>query len=301
MNLSVEKRIEQQAQRLGFIAAGITHAAPPPFLENFHSWIKNRLHGDMAWLEKGAQARSDPSQVLKGCKAIVSLAYPYSVVKPITPEGFSTARFTEGLSEDYHRRLRRLAAPIMRIIQEAYPGAKNRVCIDSAPLLERAYGQMAGIGFIGKNNMLIVPGHGSFCYLVEILTTAPLAPGLKRPIQEGCGDCEKCLEACPTGALKAPFLLDSRKCLSYLTIESKSPIAPYMAQKMNRSFFGCDVCQEACPFNKEVSLTRLCLPSVYSILEMGEEDFRRQFGKTTFWRPGLEKLKSNILAAMPSE
>ena len=255
----------------------------------------------MDWLERGVTARADPSRLLKGCKSIICLAYPYSTQKPATPDGFTTARFTEGLTEDYHSRLKRLASPIVNIIQKAFPESKSRVCVDSAPLLERPYALKAGIGFIGKNNMLIVPGHGSFCYLVEVLTTAPLEAGTEKAVHEGCGDCDQCLKACPTGALSAPFLLDSRHCLSYLTIESRNPLPPSAGQKMNRCFFGCDACQEACPRNRDITQTRVCLPSIQEILKMEEQEFRSRFQKTVFWRTGVEKLKSNILAAMGME
>ncbi len=283
---------------MGFVAVGVAQALPPPYLEEFYSWLKRGFHGEMSWMATQAQARSDPSRVLKGCKAVVCLAYPYTPSKPRTPDGLSAARFTEGLARDYHFRLKELAAPLVELIKQAFPESKSRVCVDSTPLLERGYAQKAGLGFIGKNNMLIVPGYGSFCYLAEILTTAPLAPTGSGPPEDECGECSLCLEACPTGALVSPFLLDARICLSFITVESKLNTPVSLGKKMGGCFFGCDACQEACPHNNMGGDTsRPSLPSAKEMLEMDQEHFSRVFRHTSFWRTGLEKLKSNIMAA----
>jgi epoxyqueuosine reductase len=152
------------------------------------------------------------------------------------------------------------------------------------------------VGFIGKNNMLIVPGYGSYVYLAEILTTAYLEfiPAAAVPTQ--CASCRRCIDACPTGALERAFCLDASQCLSYLTIESKKPVNERQAQKMGGCFFGCDRCQEVCPFNCEDEERVVALPSTPEWLWMSEEAFELQFGRSTLARAGLARLKENILA-----
>ena len=195
--------------------------------------------------------------------------------------------------DDYHLRMRRLGKRLSTLVYELFPGSLTRVCIDSAPILERSFAAASGICFIGKNNMLIVPGYGSYCYLVEILTTASFPIHAFKGHESECGSCTRCIDSCPTGALKAPFYLDVSRCLSYLTIESKGDIDREAAGKMGNTFFGCDVCQEACPFNgKERGI--VTLPSTGDILAMSESEFKRTFGRTAFERAGLEKLKRNI-------
>ena len=182
------------------------------------------------------------------------------------------------------------------MIEKEYPGSKTRICVDSAPILERSFACSAGIGFIGKNNMLIIPDYGSFFFLAEILTTASIDFPPAEPMKNRCGSCTLCVDACPTGALEKAFSLDASKCLSYLTIETKGEVPREVGQKMGDCFFGCDQCQEACPFNEGKSSTEISLLGTDEILLMKEADFKEKFGRTAIARAGLEKLKSNIRA-----
>ncbi|MDY6951722.1 MAG: tRNA epoxyqueuosine(34) reductase QueG, partial [Thermodesulfobacteriota bacterium] len=281
---------------MGFVAVGFSRPKKPLFFREFCSWVNAGKHGEMAWLEKYQDLREDPTGLLAGCQTVISLAYPYSAKKPITSDGFTAARYTEPRKGDYHDRLKGLARRLAQRLSEWYPGSKTRVCVDSAPILERSFAYASGIGFIGKNNMLIVPGYGSYIFLVEILTTAVLALSQHPPMKNQCGSCSRCLELCPTGALEGPFSLDASKCLSYLTIEYGGAVDRQTGRKMSPCFFGCDVCQEACPFNEGGSLTDLSLPSTEEILSMGAEDFERGFGHTAFARAGLAKVQGNIRA-----
>lgn len=286
--------IRSEALRLGFIAAGITRAEKPPFYDHFKNWVSAGRHAEMSWLERSVQLRRDPQAVLQGCRTVIALAYPYSQAKPATPDGLTAARFSEPQVRDYHYRLRRLGHDLTAKITAAYPKSRTRVCVDSAPLLERSYAFAAGIGFIGKNNMLIVPGYGSYLFLMEILTTADLAAWPAEPMETQCGACNRCVAACPTGALERPFCVNAAKCLSYLTIEHSSMPDPDTGSKMGDCFFGCDACQEACPFNRGRPARRLALPAAVEILKMTPAEFKAAFGKTAFYRAGLEKTKRNI-------
>jgi len=250
----------------------------------------------MDWLKSHLGLRENPGRLLEGCQTVITLAYPYSSRKPCTPDGFAAARYTEPRKIDYHERLRKLAKTLTGIIVEWYPGARTRICLDSAPILERSFAYASGIGFIGKNNMLIVPGYGSYIFLVEVLTTAPVPFSRTQPMENRCGSCARCVDACPTGALESPFSLDASRCLSYLTIEYRGALGGETGEKMGRCFYGCDVCQEVCPLNGAVLPEDPLLPSTDEILAMSERDFMEQLGKTAFARGGLGKIKENIRA-----
>jgi epoxyqueuosine reductase len=285
------------AKSLGFIAVGFSRPQRPAHFDAFLTQLAERKHGDMAWLERNLDVRADSSKLLKGCQTIISLAYPYPNTRHETEDGYWVARYADPSMEDYHFRLRKLGEDLSGLIQKAYPGSRARVCVDSSPILEKSIAWQSGLGFIGKNTLLVIPGYGSYLFLVEILTTAPLQCPIVEPMPDQCGACSLCREACPTGALEKPYQLDASKCLAYLTIEYKGEIGPALGPEMGKCFLGCDRCQEACPFNKRGSAVNVAMPSADEILLMGEEDFEKTFGKTSLARPGMEKIKSNLRAA----
>jgi len=237
-----------KAKERGFIAVGFSKPTTPFCFDFFCRWLKEIETGNMNYLKRNIDIRRDPTRLLKGLKTVISLAYPYPTSKPSTPDGYTTSRYSTPQETDYHLRLRRLGKQLCAFITEIFPESRSRVCVDSAPILERSFAVTSGIGFIGKNNMLIVPDHGSYCFLAEIFTTAQFPVPSFKETENMCGSCTECIDNCPTGALKAPFYIDVCKCLSYLTIESKDDIDKLTARKMGNTFFGCDVCQEVCPF-----------------------------------------------------
>ncbi len=289
-------RLVRDAKSLGFIAIGFSRPQKPLFFDEFCSWVEKGKHGEMAWLERNLDLMANPGGLLNGCRTVISLAYPYSRRKPCTPDGFTASRYTEPKKADYHYRLRKLARKLSRRILEQFPETKTRICVDSAPILERSFAYASGIGFVGKNNMLIIPGYGSFFFLVEILTTALLPFQELVPMENRCRSCTNCMDACPTGALEKDFSLNASRCLSYLSIEYPNALNSKTGDLMGDCFFGCDVCQEVCPFNEEVFPRELALPSTDEILDMDGKVFEDKFGHTAFARAGFEKVKSNIRA-----
>jgi epoxyqueuosine reductase len=295
---STLSQIIQKTQDLGFIKVGFTKSSPPLYLEAFHSWIAKEKHAGMSWLKKQAHLREDPSHLLPGCRTIISLAYPYPTPKPCTPDGFTVSRYSQPDKEDYHRHIKTVCKELIRLIRYLYPGSKARICVDSAPLLERSFAVAAGMGFIGKNTMLIIPGFGSYFYLAEILTTARIHPPFTEIMDNQCGACRACIDSCPTGALERSFELNASKCLSYKTIEDKAPLNVLDGQTMGNCFLGCDRCQEACSFNDGNDLKQVALPAVHAFLHMDQREFDASFGNSALSRAGLEKIRSNIIAIL---
>jgi epoxyqueuosine reductase len=286
------------AKKLGFVALGFSPPEKPLFFDAFCAWMDAEKFGGMTWLKRHQDLREDPSLLLPGCRTIISLAYPYSPAKPRTPEGFTMARYNEPQKKDYHTRLRKKAKHLALGLKESYPNTKSRVCVDSAPILERSFAYRSGMGFFGKNNMFIVPGHGSYVFLAEILTTALLPGGDAEPVKNLCGNCTRCLDACPTGALEGPNHLNASRCLSYLTIEHEGDFDPKTGKRLGKCVLGCDVCQEVCPFNPGEKAREASLPSIAEFLKMDDGKFETLFEQTALSRPGLQRIKRNIKAVL---
>ena len=291
---SVISSLLKEAEELGFVAMGMSRCERPMFFDRFRKWIAAGKQADMHWLGRHMDLRENPDKLLKDCRTVISLAYPYPSTQPLTSDGFCFARYTEPEKADYHNRLKGLARKLVKTLLALQPGCKTRICVDSAPILERSFAHGSGIGFIGKNNTFIIPGYGSYIFLAEILTTAELFQHETQPMENLCGECNRCISACPTGALESPYTLNASKCLSYLTIEHRGKIKSSAGRNMGNCFFGCDVCQEVCPYNEGNSVDTVRLPSTDEWLAMEESEFETRFGETALSRAGLNKIKSNI-------
>jgi epoxyqueuosine reductase len=255
------REVVARAHALGFDAVAVTRADVS--LEEEHArlveWLGEGRHGTMRWLEEGAEARRrlDGEAVLPGARSVVCVARRYrrdpSEEAEDPPLARRLARYARG--QDYHNVLRKKLRRLAVWLRGLEPGAAARPLLDEEPVLERAWAARAGLGFIGKNGMLIVPGLGSMVLLGEVVTSVVLAPTGER-IPERCGACTACLDACPTDAFVRPFVLDARRCVSYLTIEHRGEIDPALEPRLGSWIFGCDDCQTACPFNASGRRTR---------------------------------------------
>src|SRR5580704_10738004 len=253
---TMARRVRAYALELGFHAVGIARAdlALDQDIARYDAFVATGMHGEMSWLaaHRDARARLDGDGILRGARSVVCLARRY--LRPREQEATdpelarSIARYARG--RDYHKflrkRVRRLATFIRTVGSPESPVRARPLC-DDAPILERAWAARAGLGFVGKNGMLIVPGVGSMVLLGEVVTTAELEP--ESPMAERGGACTSCLDACPTNAFAAPFVLDARRCISYLTIEHPGAAPVEFREAMGAHLFGCDDCQTACPFN----------------------------------------------------
>lgn len=247
------EKIREWARQLGFADAGITLPDTGPHAGRLQAWLAEGYQGEMEYMGHHGDKRYTPSSLVPGTARVISVRMDY-LPAPDNPKQVLTDRETAyvtryALGRDYHKLMRKRLATLAKWIDEAVSGFDYRAFVDSAPVLERALAQRAGLGWIGKNNMLIHPKAGSFFFLGEIFTSAPL-PVDAAFDTEHCGSCSACLEVCPTDAFVGPHLLDARRCISYLTIELEGSIPEELRPKMGNRVFGCDDCQLVCPWNK---------------------------------------------------
>ncbi len=240
---NVAKRLAMEA---GFTRVGVAPAGQIPGRERFRRWLSSGGHGEMGYLARNVAKRFDPRLLVEGAQGVICVVLSYAPPDDAPP--LQIARYARG--RDYHRVVRQRLRRLMDRLRELEPEFAGRAFVDSAPLAERSLAVLAGLGWIGRNGCLIVPGAGSYVVLGEIVCNLPLIAD--KPIAGGCGDCDLCVRACPTGAIDEDGTVDARLCLSYLTVEHRGPIDRRVAAGMGERLFGCDACQQACPHNADV-------------------------------------------------
>jgi len=298
--MSLAAEIRERARELGFDAVGIAPAALPSRYGAFlDRWLSRGRHGEMGWMARAPHRRKDPREILPGAKSVISLAMNYYPGEhgPARAGHGKVARYAWG--RDYHALIEQKLDALADWLHEREPGAGIKRYVDHGPVLERAVAQEAGVGFIGKNTMLITERFGSWVFLAELITTLELAPD--RPQTSQCGSCRLCLDACPTGAIVAPYELDATRCISYLTIELKRELAESEQRMIGNWAFGCDVCQEVCPYNHPPTTTEV--PAfqqgagpwidLASTAAMQSDDEMARFAGTPLTRPGRAGLARN--------
>ena len=254
MDITLTQQIKTKALELGFQKVGVSPAVPPPRTAYLTEWLAKGNHGQMYWLARAPERRMDPRRVVPGARSVISLATHYYTEGPPAQAGGGAgviSRYAWG--SDYHllieSRLRRLYE-YMRTLD---PGIEGRYYVDTGPVMEKALAQQGGVGWIGKHTNLITPEYGSWVFLSEIIVTAPLA--YDPPAVDQCGHCRLCIDACPTQAITAPYVLDARRCISYLTIELRSDIPGPLRPLVDQHLFGCDICQDVCPWNAQPAVS----------------------------------------------
>ena len=243
------KLIKDEAERLGFMQCGISKAE---FLEEeaprLEKWLANNHHGKMAYMENHFDKRLDPRLLVDDAKSVISLTLNYySEAEQLDPEAPRISKYAYG--SDYHQVIKQKLFELLEFIGENVGEVAGRAFVDSAPVLDRAWAKRAGIGWIGKNSNLISKKSGSFFFLAELIVDLDLEYDNAFETDH-CGTCTKCIDACPTEAILSPFIIDAKKCISYLTIELKDEIPNQFNNKMDNWMFGCDVCQDVCPWNR---------------------------------------------------
>ena len=329
--------IKAEARRIGFELVGIAPAVSPPGLPKLHEWLRAGFAGEMQYLPRREAAYAHPSNVSASVRSVVMLAInyrteePQSVTSPQSVESVESdepvepfkpsvagrvARYAWGTA-DYHDLLRDRLRQLSDFLHAQRPGCTTRGVVDTAPLLERDFARLAGLGWFGKNTMLIHKRAGSWLLLAGLLTDIELAADAPHATSH-CGTCTRCLDVCPTDAFPEPYVLDARKCISYLTIELKGPIPTELRDGVGEWLFGCDLCQDVCPWNRKAPVSPepafqpqpdLNPADCVAILRMSREEFQERFAKTPLERPGFDGLRRNAaivlgnrgdLAAIPA-
>jgi epoxyqueuosine reductase len=319
--MTLAQDVSIHARALGFDLVGVTPIDSPTHFGALEEWLAAGYQGEMGYMARRTGLRADLAQLHPGARSIIMVGANYQPGSP--PPGWhdnSCGRFARySWAADYHEGMKARLYGLDSFIRARFGRtAPGKVCVDSAPLLERDFAAQAGLGFIGRNTCLITPGLGSWTFLGALLVPEPLGasagtdglqrspPGAGRPAAAGCGRCTRCLDACPTGALVAPYVLDARRCISYLTIELRGPIPIDLRPLVGSWVFGCDVCQEVCPYNRAAPAaawsvlapdrTRATLP-LQDLLGLGDEAFRARFRGTPVLRARRRGLVRNACVA----
>ena len=296
--------IKRHAAAIGFSVTGVAPLAGNPHAAELDRWLAAGHAGSMAYLQRQAAKRKDPRLIMPEARfAVVTLTNYFHGMS-----GTGVAQYA--WSSDYHDVLGRRLETLAAAIREAAPGAMTRCYVDAGPVPERELAQLAGLGWIGKNMMLIHPEIGSFTFIGVVLTNADLVPDLPFDADR-CGTCRRCLDACPTDAFVDAHNLDARACISYLTIEHRGDFSDEQAERVGDWMFGCDVCQDVCPWNISFANETedpdfaprfdVVSPDPEAFTRMDEKEFHRRYGDTPFARPGLEGMRRNAAAMLTQQ
>ncbi len=303
------RMIKEEANRLGFISCGISKAE---FLEEeaprFEKWLNSRMHGSMQYMENYFDKRLDPTLLVDGAKSVVSLLYNYFPKKKLdTNQNIKISKYAYG--EDYHFVIKDKLKELMYFIQNNIGDVNGRIFVDSAPVMDRAWAKKSGLGWIGKNSNLLTKKVGSFYFIAELIIDLECEYD-HITIKDACGSCTQCIDACPTGAIEEPKVVNGSKCISYFTIELKEAIPKEMKDKFDGWAFGCDVCQDVCPWNKFAQPHNEQRfdpnPIIFDMtdrdwIEITEKVYRELFKKSAVKRTKFLGLKRNIDFVTPLE
>ncbi len=303
---NISDLIKQKASNLNFDFCGIAPVAE--LFEEYNyliSWLNKGFHGEMKYMENYTDIRKNPGLLIPNAKSIIIVLINYFPKNKINAsENFNISKYAYG--EDYHIVIKSKLQLIVELINELIPHSKSKIFCDTAPIFEKLWAIRSGLGWIGKNTCLIVPKAGSFFFIGGIITDATLE--YDKPMTKNfCGNCTKCIDSCPNKAIIAPYRIDARKCISYLTIEYKNISEKISSELLNNSIFGCDICQDVCPINKKYAKPAKNDNFGFNtiIFEKSKEDwknltnseFKKIFRDTPFKRAGFKRLKRNIFSA----
>lgn len=302
--ISLKEQIRAGAQSLGFLDCAFSPVFPVPGFEKHKKWIDEGKHADMAYLASPSslERRADPRLLLPSCKTVISLVsgYPPPSASGIKGTGKIAAY---AVHRDYHdlisERLKQLLTLIEALSSEQFDAL---ACVDSSPILEKAYAKKAGLGWIGRNSLLLHPEFGSWIHLSELLVSLEIEADIIC-VEDGCGDCQLCVRACPTQAILPDRTIDARRCLSYLTIENRAEIPLEFRKTMGNRIFGCDQCQTVCPVNKKAKLTsaKPLLEEEQSLEEsllISASDFKAKYRYKPVWRATYDGFRRNVAIAI---
>ena len=294
--------IKEEARRRGFDLAGVAPIASTPEADFYTEWLGRGYAGEMRYLERRVEERLDPGKILPGARSAIVCSLNYHSDRPLTgfdPERAWVSRYAWG--EDYHRVLKDKLDGLAGWIEDE-SGAGTRTYVDTGPLIERVLARYAGVGWFGKNTCIIDERIGSWTFLGCILTDLSLKAD--RPAPDRCGTCRACIDACPTDAIVEPYVLDSRKCISYLTIELRGEIPVPLRPGVGHHLFGCDICQDVCPWNRKAPVgtettleaqPELWWPDLEELLALDDDGWRQRIRGTALKRAKVQGLVRNLM------
>jgi epoxyqueuosine reductase len=301
---SLKQRIRDEAERVGFDRIAFAPAGPCRDGAHLQRWLSDGRNGEMAWMARDPERRSDPRRLLPEAKTVISLLTFYGTNGDPPQWRGRISRYAWG--SDYHNLLQRRMRKLARGIEAAAPGSRTITAVDHRPILEKEWAERAGLGWIGKHSNLITSDRGSWFFLSELITDLELE-AKERPHADRCGKCTDCIRACPTGAIVAPWEIDARRCISYLTIELKGPIPVELRPLVGEWIFGCDVCQDVCPWNRfavAVEEPRFRLDEgrfdgeLTDFVGMTEDEFLERFEGSPVRRAGRDGFVRNVCVAL---
>ena len=306
MNRELKSKVVALARELGFDSCRVASAAAPAHADEFDDWLENKAQGEMSYLERGAEKRHDPQKVLRGARSVIVMAMNYfqgdaTAAETAAATTGKIARYAWG--DDYHDVMSAKLDKIDSFLRDF--GGEQKCYVDTGPILERDYAASAGIGWHGKSTMLVDPKLGTWFFLGEILTTLDLPPDEAQ--RDRCGTCDRCITACPTGAITAPHQLDARRCISYLTIELKGSIPLELRPLIGDRIYGCDDCLDACPWNRFAEVSRESAfaarkstsgMALRDYLNLSDEEFRQSFRDSPIKRIKRRGFLRNVCVAL---
>jgi epoxyqueuosine reductase len=304
------RRIKEKAQELGFHKVGFVPArALAEERERLTEWLGRGFHGEMRWMERDPSQRTDPKLVFPQARSVIVVALNYYTPHHHTDEA-STGKISRyAWGDDYHDVVGEKLKKLLAWIKEEWPEAEGKACVDIQPVMDKAWGVRAGLGWIGKHSNLITKDYGSWVFLGELLLNLELEYDEEK-IEDHCGSCTLCIESCPTGAIAEPYVVDSNRCISYATIELRTPELPAeVSAKIEGWLYGCDICQDVCPWNRFEQPTeeKRFAPregnvnaDLSEIIELAQEDYSARFRKSAIKRAKLAGLKRNARALIES-
>jgi epoxyqueuosine reductase len=306
---TIAARIKEQALSLGFHKVGIVRAEPlAPERERLEEWLRRSYQGGMAWMERAPERRTDPRALLPSARSVVVVALNYFTPHRHADDGGSGKISRYAWGDDYHDVLGDKLRALLAWVKESWPEAEGKICVDAQPAMDKAWAARAGLGWIGKHSNLITREYGSWVFLGELLLNLDLDDAEAAPVEDHCGTCTLCLEACPTGAITEPRVVDATRCISYATIELREPqLPPQFAGRLHNWLYGCDDCQDVCPWNRFEQPTDEARfeprgaetsADLASLLRLTPAEYAERFRRSPIKRAKLAGLQRNARALL---